>query len=524
MNNQIEIQKLFEKIKSLSKSVKFTEVTEIIDQVVAKDPQSAAEAYYICGSNFYVPIGGNSHSISESCFMRAIEIEPSHVKARMALAQLYFSTPVSIMIKYGRGSKIDIEEKRRNAITEYTRVIEIDPDYSEAYEHLAYIYEYSGAHELAIKYFSDAVNLSPDNIRLRLARGNLYLKNEKYVAALRDILKILSLDPANPDAVTLLEPTLNKKNDLLDENSIEKIIKEYEENIDVNDTDPVVTHKILPPLSNLYKMFGLILVKNENYKQAISKYKKSIEYLYKTPSPQDSDTYYLLGNAYSALGQYKEAIVEYDRAVRIKHDHSDASEGRSSALLKLIEKQESDFQERIEGFLSGPNSIFGLQDRFLEREKEYSNRYYDINLLIGFSFFLIVMAIILGIAVLGWWINRSTGFSFIERNAFSLLPYIAVLLLFTAIPVWWTRILLKSRDRWQILREDCFRKAAIMQYLQATGSDKEFRNHIILETIQHMANRSGADLLVALHSDDPGMPYSATDIMEKIIKKRPANG
>ena len=525
MNNQIEIQQLFENIKSLSETGKHVEAGKIIAQVIEKYPQSAAEAYYISASNFTMPGNSRSHHIKEFFLMKAIEIEPSHVKFRMALAQLYFSTPLPDIAKYRGGDKIAIEGEKEKAIKEYERVIEIDSDYSEAYEHRAYIYEDSGHHKSAIEDFSHAVKLSPDNFHLRLARGNFCLKTENYDIALDDLRKILSLNPVNPDAIKFLEAILHKKNDLLGNNDIGKIIKEYEENMDVDSDNPNLIHEgVLSPLASIYSVFGQILAQNGDHKQAIIKYNKSIEYQDKTHfRHRNSDTHYFIGNAYSDLGQYKEAIVEYDKAIKKDHNHHSANEGRSNALLKLIEKQESDFQGKIEEFLSGPNSIFGLHDRFLEREKECVIHYHDITRLITFAFALTSLTIASGILVLGWWINRSAGFSF-ENNAFSLLPYIAVLLLFTAVPVWWTRILLKSRDRWQVLQEDCFRKAAIMQYIQATGSDKEFRNHIILETIKHMANRSGADLLVALHSDEPGMLYSATDIMEKIIKKKPSNG
>ncbi len=525
MNNQIEIQQLFEKIKSLSKIGKHVEAKEIIDQVIEKYPQSAAEAYYICASNFHMLWSSDPYQYKEHFLMEAIKIEPSHIKSRMALAQLYFPTPVPVITIYRGRGQIALEGKSEKAVREYRRVIEIDPDYSEAYERRAYIYEVTGHHKPAIEDFSHAVKLSPDSAHLRLARGNLCLKTENYDIVLDDLRKVLSLNPANPDAIKFLEAILHKKNDILGNNDIEKIIKEYEENIDVDNDDQNFTHVILPQLAGIYSIFGQILAQNGDHKQAIIKYKKSIEYQDKTPfQKHNSDTHYFLGNTYSDLGQYKEAIVEYDKAIKKDHNHHRANEGRSNALLKLIEKQESDFQGKIEEFLSGPNSIFGLHDRFLEREKECVTRYNSITKLITISFVITSLTIALGIAALGWWINRSTGFSFIESNAFSFLPYIAVLLLFTAVPVWWTRILLKSRDRWQVLQEDCFRKAAIMQYIQATGSDKEFRNHIILETIKHMANRSGADLLVALHADDPGMLYSATDIMEKIIKKKPSNG
>ena len=501
MSNQIEIKQLLEQAQAASRSGDSAKAQEIADKIIAIDPKNA-EAYYIRGSNerFDSPK-------AESFLRRAIEINPSYIDARMALAERYIRSSSS-----GDKTKID------KAIEEYTYVIQFFPQHSQAYRRRGYLYDRKNSLDLAKEDFSKAIDLTPDDASLYITIGSIFLKEKKYNEVLANINHALSLNSKNYRILHLIDSAFKEKPDFMNLSTIEKIVEEYEQHTDFDITSSSVDINLITSLILMYKRLALIYAEHEKYQDFIDKYKASIDKV-KAIGVTDAEIHYLLGIAYGKLGQNKNALSEFDNALRKQHDHTAASEERSKVLLSIIERQENDFQTELEGFLSGPESIFGLRDKFLEREKECVARYRNITKWIGFSFFFTFLTIASGIVVLGWWVNQFTSFSFIDSNPFSLLPYIAVLLLFTAVPVWWTRILLKSRDRWQVLQEDCFRKAAIMQYLQATGSDTEFRNHIILETIKHMANRSGADLLVALHSDDPGMLYSATDIMEKIIKK-----
>ncbi len=427
--------------------------------------------------------------------------------------------------------------KYKEAIEVVNQVIAIDSQNADAYELLGYLHDKNNRNDLSIKAYSKAIKLSPENVDLYVARGYIFLEEENYKEILVDIKKAFSLSLISAGAINLMRFAFEKNPKWLDINIAEKMIEEYVQYIDTNnlskrilDDDDLSLMSFLNDLSSLYERLGIIYADQKKYKQAIGKYMKAIEYnggleapLYNFPS-----VHYLLGQAYSELGQYQAAIVEFDKSTNIsrksstyssRESYPGADEGRSNALLKLIEKQESDFQGKIEEFLSGPNSIFELHDRFLEREKECSAHYHKTTKWIAVSLYLTFLAIVLGITAVGLWLNFSEFFS-TERNAFSILPYIGIVLLFAAVPVWWTRILLRSRDRWQILQEDCFRKSSIMQYVKATGGDAEFRNQIILETIKHMANRGGSDLLLALHSDDPGMLYSVTDIIEKVLKNK----
>ena len=515
MNNQIKIQRLLEQAQSFAKERKPRDAIATAEQVLELDPENA-EAHYLCGTNF-------EHSTEWSAMKRAtynrskgehlkiaIEIDPSHVQAYMALAQMHS------------------DNRPKNPIEEFTKIIERFPGYSEAYEKRGYIHRNNKNYGLAIADFSEAIRLSPDNPGLYISRGHAFLNKNQYKETRDDFNKAISLDPKNDFILKNIALAFEKNPDLLDINDFEKTIEEYKEHLGTDTSESENR-----TLSLLYKILGTIYAEQGKHEQAADTYKQSIEYVGNKKSGVIDiyEIHYLLGITYSKLGKYKEAIVEFDQTQlgqtqpgQTHHFHRKypgVDEKRSKALLNLVEKQESDFQEKIEKFLSGPNSIFELQDHFFKREKECDAHYQRTTVQIRRFLWVTFGAIVLGVGGISYLlIYHPPVLASIEKNAFSLLPYIGIVLLLAAVPVWWTRILLRVRDRWLILREDCFRKASIMQYVKATGRDEEFRNQIILETIRHMENRSGADLLLALHTDDPGMLYSVTDIIEKVLKKR----
>ena len=439
-----------------------------------------------------------------SLIRQALEIDSSNVEANMMLASM-------------EGKLLSPVQNIQSAIKRYTKIIEISPDHLEAYKRRGDLYFLEDEYDSAITDFSNAIKISPDDVDSYVKRGKTYLYQKNYEQALSNLNRAFLLDPKNSDAAQLLEYAFQRKSDFIERDLVEKIVKEFEEGINFNDPDPKFNIKVLVPLNTMYKRLGLICSENNDYKQAISYCNKALEYHKKIRGSDliDLGTHNCLGTAYHGLEQYKKAIVEFDKVLKMKPDYPGASEGRSNAIFKLFENQENDFQKKIERFLSGPTSIFKLQDHFFKREKECVKEYRSITKRISISLSLTFITIISGISLL---IYKGFDVASIEGNVFSFLPYLGIVLI-AAVPAWWTRILLRSRDRWQILQEDCFRKAAIMQYIQATGRDEEFRNQIILETIKHLANRSGADLLVALHTDDTG-PYSVTDFAKTFSKNK----
>ncbi len=499
MSNKNKILELLRRAQSLFKDREYEKAADIANQVLALDSQNA-EAYYIRG---YHEDPARSKT-KELDFRKALSIDPSHGPAHLELAKLYAN---SLFEKY------NYEEAEKI----YTEIIKKFPRYAEAYKYRGKFYNKNRHYDLAEADLTEAIKLISNDANLYAARGKVSLNKKNYEETLSDLSKAFALDSGNFRALQLLLSALDKKPDFLDFNDVDEIAEQYEEKIAANRQSSLYSTRE-PALASIYTKLGEFYANKKDHEKTIDRLKKSIKYsaLSTLGIPSGSpEVHCLLGHAYSGLGQYKEAIVEFDKAV----DHPGAALGRSKALIMLIEKQKEDFQERIEEFLAGPNSIFELQEFFLKREKEYGSHYNNINRWIIISLGTVFFFIIGGVLFVNEFLfslNPTSG----KTNVLAFLPYFGIIFLIISVPIWWTRILLKSRDRWKILQEDCFRKACIMQYIKATGRDEEFRNKMIYETIQHMANRSGADLLVALHSEDTGMLYSATDMIEKISRKK----
>lgn len=82
------------------------------------------------------------------------------------------------------------------AISNFTKAVDADPKYADAYRRRGAIYSDSGEHDKAIADFSEAIKLTPTNTLLYLCRGTEFLFFKKdYKAAIADATKGLRIDP-----------------------------------------------------------------------------------------------------------------------------------------------------------------------------------------------------------------------------------------------------------------------------------------------------------------------------------------
>lgn len=416
------------------------------------------------------------------------------------------------------------------AINQCSELIQENPDCWEAYRLRASLHDRKKQLDEAIQDFNKTISLCPDDhpdkVNIYAEAGLVLLQKEEY-ENIGDVIKCaLLLNPKHMLTVLLLGQVVRVVHKLdetetkpgwLDIGFIEEAIKRCEEQMDFDDEGYPSHLGESETLSCLYSYSAGLYSEQGDHQKVIDKCKKSIKYSTRQAQGGRLNPFIhrRLAFSYLALGQYKEALMEFDKvSTRLRSD-PEVIEGRSESLLKLIEKQEKDFRERLETFLEGPDSIFDLREKFVAKEKEYDKLYRGTNNWLSLSLF----ATFVTISTVLYYLLTSNSES-VSQNSLSILPYLGVALLVAAVPAWWTRILLRSRDRWLILREDSFRKAAIMQYIKATGGNEDFRNQIILETIKHLANRSGADLLAGSQTDDHGMPYSIPDAINKTLKRR----
>ena len=70
------------------------------------------------------------------------------------------------------------------------------------------------------------------------------------------------------------------------------------------------------------------------YQRAFEDYDKAIRL-----NPDYTDAYYNRGNAYAKLGKYQRAIEDYNKAIFLKHDYTEAYNNRGHAYLSQGNKE-----------------------------------------------------------------------------------------------------------------------------------------------------------------------------------------
>lgn len=85
------------------------------------------------------------------------------------------------------------------AIADYRRALELDPNYGEALRYMALIYEQLGQTELAVATYRDSLRVDPTNYRLYLNMGNFYIQRWEYSKSLDPLRKAIALVPNEPE-------------------------------------------------------------------------------------------------------------------------------------------------------------------------------------------------------------------------------------------------------------------------------------------------------------------------------------
>lgn len=149
-------------------------------------------------------------------FTRARSLAPDSTEPRLKLAELRLMRGqfVDAMAEVNDALRIDDQNARGYflkgwihrmagdtalAISSYRTATERDPQFYDAYLALAHLLEDHGD-PLAWSYFNTAVDLQPNSVEARYARGMYAQEHDQDSLALADYAHIKSIDPNNPTA------------------------------------------------------------------------------------------------------------------------------------------------------------------------------------------------------------------------------------------------------------------------------------------------------------------------------------
>ena len=200
---------------------------------------------------------------------------------------------------FERGNRFGYEEKYTEAVKEYTKAIELNPEYFEAYGNRGNAYADLGRYKEAIRDYNKVIELNPEGWLAYYNRGDVYADLERYDEAIRDYNKAIEI---NPNYAKLY---YNRGIAYYELEKYINAIRDYTRAIEID-----------PKAVNAYIDRGIVYEELGRYEDAIRDFSTAIEI-----NPEAADAYYHRGLTYEYLKQYSEAIKDYRRVLEIDpHD------------------------------------------------------------------------------------------------------------------------------------------------------------------------------------------------------------
>ena len=144
-------------------------------QTITDIPAGTAQEYYNRG-NIYGKQGNLTQAISD--YTKAIEINPKYTEAY-----------------YNRGNTYEKQGNLTQAISDYTKAIEINPKYTAAYCNRGNAYQTQGNLKEAISDYTKALEINPNFAGVYTNRGNVYQTQGNLPLAIADYNKALEISP-----------------------------------------------------------------------------------------------------------------------------------------------------------------------------------------------------------------------------------------------------------------------------------------------------------------------------------------
>lgn len=134
---------------------------------------------------------------AEVYIRQALALAPDHAEARTLLGWI----------------ALEVRRDYASAVEEYGRVVELRPDFPEAYNNLAVALKKNGALEMAVANFNRALELRGDYGEALSNRGWLYIEQKKWREARGDFEQALKINPHDAGALYGLSQVLKEARD-----------------------------------------------------------------------------------------------------------------------------------------------------------------------------------------------------------------------------------------------------------------------------------------------------------------------
>lgn len=231
------------------------------------------------------------------CYSALDQKDLSQKTANEALQLL--TTPKTAIDYYARGVSYSLLEKTDNAISDYTKVIELNPQFVLAYYNRGATYHNKKDYSEAIADYTKVIELNPQYANPYKYRGDIYLSMQNYNEAIRNYTKAIELSSNDVSSDHIY---FNRGNAYFYKSDYDKAIDDYTHSIELNPKN-VVTYIVR---GNAYRI-------KQNYDAAIRDFTKAIEL-----SPQDADIYEKRAICYDKTARKDLAEADRRKAEELK--------------------------------------------------------------------------------------------------------------------------------------------------------------------------------------------------------------
>lgn len=148
---------------------------------------------YFKRGNTYKAMKDYNHAVED--YKKALELDPNYEEVIKTLQEMLAAhNHAEINAAFERGQKFYKNKDFDNAIKEFERIIELDPNNVAAYNNRAYVYASKNDYTHAVDDYSRVIELDPKNAVAYNDRGYVNYMMHNYDLAIADYDKALQLD------------------------------------------------------------------------------------------------------------------------------------------------------------------------------------------------------------------------------------------------------------------------------------------------------------------------------------------